>query len=110
MTTITDTHAASGVTPGSNNNANITGNAQGRITATRYVSTPTEVAVAHALSALQSAVGNIEATIKSCGELSGKDSRQSESNREYFADQARVYQEALAVIAHMRQTISNTGK
>ena len=74
----------------------------------KYVSTPTEVAVSHALSALQSAVGNIEATIKSCGELSGKDSRQSESNREYFADQARVFQKALGVIEQMRQTISNT--
>ncbi len=68
--------------------------------------TPKELAVAAALNAMEAAQKSLESNIKTCGELSSADAKQSEKNKSYFAEQAAAYQKAVAILPRIREAIS----
>lgn len=72
----------------------------------KFIMSAHDVAVNAALHAIAAAQNQIELGIKNCGELSAPDAKQSDENKSYFADQARVYKEALVVLQRIRASVS----
>lgn len=61
----------------------------------KYARTPKQVAAGSIAMLAEDAVKRIQAEMKNADELSGKESKLSDSAKAYFADQSRVYRLAL---------------
>jgi len=48
---------------------------------------------------------NLRSHITSCGELSSKEAKQSEANKEYFSAQAKEYQKSVELLKELKEQI-----
>lgn len=71
----------------------------------KYPITAAEMAESALRTAADDAAKNVAAAIKVCGELAGKDSKQSDANKAYFADEAQVRAEAVRLIERFKRTL-----
>lgn len=62
----------------------------------KFMVTPDEVADSALQSAIHAAIKDLMNGLRQCGELSAPEAKQSAAAKEYFADQARVYADAIA--------------